>query len=227
MATKVIVKKSTIPSIGKGLFATVDIPKGSIITEFKGKLKKLGDPMSDNRSNISFSDDYILDCPKTDLASFANDAIIFTRERRFLLSSLQSSEPFYKKYPNTTVNSEISLNNKLHRAFLKANKNIKAGEEIFTHYGFPYWFKTEIMTVGFLQEEEIEKNGFPEKVFTYPSFKSYIEEFYPTSTKYEIKTYKDFFDIIIHLSDGQLVLIPMDNYAKHMKRVDPTTMLEI
>ena len=141
MSKKVIAKESTIPVMGKGLFAIVDIPKGSIIVEFKGVLKKPGERVSDNRSNIHFCDNYVLDCPKTDLASFANDAIMFTRERRFLLSSLKSSEPFYKKHPNTTVNADININNKLHRAFLTASENIKVGDEIFTHYSFPYWFK--------------------------------------------------------------------------------------
>ena len=38
---KVIAKESTIPSLSKGLFSTVDISKGSTIVEYGGKLKNL------------------------------------------------------------------------------------------------------------------------------------------------------------------------------------------
>jgi hypothetical protein len=36
-----------------------------------------------------------------------------------------------------------------------------------------YWYKTEIKKVGFLQEDEIDKNGFPDNIYDYPAFISY------------------------------------------------------
>jgi hypothetical protein len=77
--------------------------------------------------------------PLTDLASFANDAINFTRKRRQLMKSLQSNEPFYTKYKNTKVNAEIKINDDLHRAFLIACNDITTNEEIFCHYGFMFY----------------------------------------------------------------------------------------
>ena len=134
-------KNSNIPSIGKGLFAITNIKKGSIIAEFKGKLKKPGENLNSSRSNIYFNDEYILECPPNDMASFANDVINFTKKRRHLMKSLKSEEPFYTKHPNTNINAEIKINNNMHRAFLIAAVDIVMNEEIFCHYGFMYWYK--------------------------------------------------------------------------------------
>ncbi len=225
MSNKVCVKESTISNIGKGLFATANIPTGSIIVEYKGRLKQPGNILNDNRSNIHFSDNRILECPKTDLASFANDAVCFDGERRQLLSTLKSTEPFYKKHLRATINANLKINNNLHRAFLIATTNIKSGDEIFCHYGFPYWFKQELGTIGFLQEDEIDQKGFPKNIFTYPAFESYIKEFYPDSIKFEIKPYKDFYDIIIHTKDGQYILIPMEDYTEGMQCVEASSIV--
>ena len=51
-----------------------------------------------------------------------------------------------------------------------------------------------------------------------PAFSAYIKTFYPQSTKFEVKPYKDYFDIIIHIGDGNLVL-PLDNYFKKLKKI--------
>ena len=59
---KVYAKESTEPSMGKGLFAKSNIKKGSIIVEFKGKLRKPNDNITNQRSNIYFEDEYVLEC---------------------------------------------------------------------------------------------------------------------------------------------------------------------
>jgi len=222
---KVEKRVSTIASHGYGLFALHDIKKDSIIVEFKGKLNKRGETSS-NRSNIYFSDEAVLECPLNDLASFANDAIMFTGERRLLMESLTSREPFYKKYPGTNINADIYLNNDKHRAFLKSTMDIKKGDEIFCHYGFEYWFKIEISKIGFPQEDYIEKNGFPEKIFEYPAFVAYLYEFYPGIAKIDVKPFKKFYDIIIAFNDGKKLLLPMTNYAELISRVNPNDVKE-
>lgn len=216
---KVYSKNSVIPNIGKGLFAKIKINKGSIITEFKGKLRKPGEHASSSRSNIYFNDECFLECPETDLASFANDPINFTKDRRKLMKALRSTKPFYRKNPNTKINAEIEIKDKSHRAFLIASDDIMPDEEIFCHYGFLYWFKIEITRIGFLQEDEIEKNGFPEKIFEYPAFLSYVKEFYPTYISHEIKPYGDVYDFIVHLQSGHHVLMPIENFASQITRV--------
>ena len=54
---KVYAKESNVPNIGKGLFSNTNIKKGSIIAEFKGKVKNPGENLSSSRSNIYFDDD--------------------------------------------------------------------------------------------------------------------------------------------------------------------------
>ena len=216
---KVYSKDSTIPAFGKGLFAQTNITKGSIIVEFKGKLRHPDEQTTSSRSNIYFNDEYVLECPQNDLASFANDAINFTGTRRKLMKSLHSDQPFYTKHPNTKINATIKINDNLHRAFLIATENISANEEIFCHYGFIYWFKQEITISGFIEEDEIEENGFPEKIFEYPAFLSYIKHFYPDYVSHEIKPFRDTFDFIIHLSDGQCVIVNMENFSKKIQTV--------
>ena len=218
MSIKVEIKQSTVESFGKGLFTKIPITKGSVIAQFVGQLRKPSQSVTSSWSNIHFSDNYILECDSNNLASFAKDAIDFPTDRRFLLATLKSSKPFYNKHPSADINASIKINNKTHKAYLIADTNIPTSTEIFCHYGFPYWFKQEL-TRGFLQEEEIELNGYPNDIFTYPSFSAYIKTFYPQSTKFEINPYKDYFDIIIHIGDGNLVLMPLDNYFKKLKKI--------
>lgn len=216
--SKVIAKQSNVTGIGNGLFAIVPIKKGNIIAEFKGKLRSSASECTNSRSNIYFNDEYVLECYPDDLASFANDAINFPKERRFLMKSLNSNEPFYKKHDGTKINAEIKVNDNLHRAFLSATEDIAVGEEIFTHYGFMYWFKTEIIKLGFLQEEEIDQNGFPDYIFEYPAFLSYLKEFYPNAIKHEVKPYKGNYDLILHFEKSHIVM-PFEKFSDRVKKI--------
>lgn len=217
--SKVEVRKSGIlgTGLGQGLFAIVDIKKNAVIAEFKGRLRKANQNVRNSRSNIHFADDSVLECPDSDLASFANDGIFICEDRRQLLRALKSEEPFYKKSPGATINAEIKINNKLHRAFLMACRDIKTGDEIFVHYGFDYWFKNEFQG-GFLYEEEIEQNGFPKNFYEYPGFRAYLNSFYDVK-KMQIKPYKDSFDIILTVADDYFVLMPIPNYEKMMEKI--------
>lgn len=211
-------KKSTIEDIGNGLFASIPIKKDQVIAEFKGKLRAPGTKLTSNRSNIYFLDEYILECGVNDLASFSNDPIKFPTKRRKLMETLYSTEPFYYINPNCKINATIKINTDLHRAFLIALCDIKPDEEIFNHYGFDYWFGKECAKLGFDEESEIEQNGFPEKMFEYPAFTSYINTFYPEYTLKEINKYKKGYDYIIEC-EGSYVVIYMKNYLKHMNKV--------
>lgn len=226
-SVKVFVKDSNIHSIGKGLFANTNIKKGSIIIEYKGKLRNPEEKPTSSRSNIYFNDEYILECPSTDLASFANDAINFTKKRRQLMKSLRSEEPFYIKHQNAKVNAEIKINDNLHRAFLIASDDISINEEIFCHYGFMYWYKTEITTVGFLQEDEIDKNGFPDKIFEFPGFMSYIKEFYPKYVSHEVKPFKKNYDVILHFNDGHHIVMAIENFANKIQTINGNKLKEL
>lgn len=216
---RVYVDKSTIPTIGNGLFANKNIKKGSVIANFKGKLRKPGKHINNHRSNISFDDKYILDCAENDLASYANDIINFTKTRRKLMETLRRNEPFYKKHPNSKINSEIRIDNDLHKAWLVATDNILIDEEIFCHYSFCYWFCIEISQIGFLQEDEIEQNGFPEKIFEYPAFNQYIKEFYPKMIDLEIIQDENSYNVVVHIKNKGNIILQMPNYAKKISKI--------
>jgi hypothetical protein len=77
---KLIVKKSTLPGAGKGLFTKVSISKGTRIVEYKGKIVtwKEVEAMADERNGyvFHFNNQYCIDAWKTKkgVAHFANDA---------------------------------------------------------------------------------------------------------------------------------------------------------
>ena len=118
--------------IGRGLFAASDITAGAAICEFKGTLLTRKEhetryPDNDSQYTICLSKDLFLDCVDNAgapddlspvcLASCANDA------RHVRLANGVTPKP----------NAELTLH--LRRAFLKARKPIKAGEEISYSYG--------------------------------------------------------------------------------------------
>lgn len=122
-------KNSNVKEFEKGLFAKDTIKKGSVIVEFKGKLLKPGQEYYNTMlNNIRFKDGYVLECPVNDMASRANEAIIFPKEKRLLMETLRSNEPFYSKYPESKINSHIKINDGLHRAYLIADCDIESGE---------------------------------------------------------------------------------------------------
>jgi len=54
---KMVIKKSSLPGAGKGLFTTVFIPKGTRIVEYKGQIVswKEVEKMADDRNGYVFS----------------------------------------------------------------------------------------------------------------------------------------------------------------------------
>ena len=120
------VKTSTIPDTGKGLFTLKDIKKGERIIEY------LGEPISsaecDRRAEKN-QYGYIFQISKNKfidafhvpdaLARYANDANGLVKVKGI----------------RNNCNYEVWK----WRGWIKAEKNIKAGEEIFVSYGAEYW----------------------------------------------------------------------------------------
>ncbi len=118
------VKTSTLPKCGKGLFTKVFIPKGSLITEYKGKITTWKDVDHDGGNNLyifSVSKNHVIDANgnTSDFAHFANDASGLT------------------KLPGVKNNCQYVVKKK--RVFIEAIKNIEANAEIFVGYGKEYW----------------------------------------------------------------------------------------
>ena len=120
-----VVKKSTLPQAGNGLFTKVFIPKGTRIVEYKGKVVTWKEVVkmaeSENGYVFHFNNKYCLDARgvKNSAARFVNDAKGIAR-----LKGLAN-------------NTEYVTEKK--RCFIEAIKDIPAGAELFVAYGPEYW----------------------------------------------------------------------------------------
>ncbi|MBS1946365.1 MAG: SET domain-containing protein [Bacteroidetes bacterium] len=119
-----VVKKSTIPGAGKGLFTKVPIPKGTRIVEYKGRLttwKEVDDDDGRNGYIYYIKRSLVIDAYsyKKALGRYANDA-----------QGLQ-------KIKGLCNNSEYMIDGS--KVFIEAKKNIPAGSEILVSYGREYW----------------------------------------------------------------------------------------
>jgi SET domain-containing protein len=117
------IKKSNLPNGGKGLFTKVDIPKGTRITEYKGKFTTWAEVESlfDNGYYFHIDDETVINA-MDDLNSFgryANDA------------------KGLSKVKGLANNADYTIEGK--KVFIDAKKNIKNGEEILVPYGADYW----------------------------------------------------------------------------------------
>lgn len=114
----VIVKKSTIQTAGKGVFAAIDIPKGTQITEYKGKRisKVLSDKIGDKHRKTKQV--WIFQLNKY----YDIDGSRGGNEARFINHSHEPNcEPI--NYDDEEV-------------WIEAIRDIKKGEELFYDYGF-------------------------------------------------------------------------------------------
>ena len=127
-----------------------------------------------------------MDCDENDLASYANDIIIFTNKKRSLLDELKSDEPFYKKHVGINVNAKIKSDTESHRAYLIAIDDINIDEEIYCHYNFPYWFSFELNKGLLIKDLDSTK-----EIYEYPAFTAYVREFYPNSIRIAARNYDD------------------------------------
>lgn len=121
---KIIVKISTLPNAGKGLFAKEFIPKGSRIVEYKGKIttwKEVDDNDGMNGYIYYVKRHHVIDASRHTgaLARYANDARGLQR---------------VKGITNNAEYTEDGL-----KVYIESKKDIPAGAEILVEYGKEYW----------------------------------------------------------------------------------------
>lgn len=121
---QLIVKRSTLPGAGKGLFTRKPIPKGTRIVEYKGRITSWKD--ADHRDGLNGYIYYVkryhvIDALpyKKALARYANDARGIIR---------------VKGITNNAEYLEDGL-----KVYIAATKDIPANSEIFVGYGKEYW----------------------------------------------------------------------------------------
>lgn len=120
---QLIVKTSTIPGAGKGLFTKKFIPKDTRIVEYKGRKTTWKEVKNswDNGYIYSVNRNHVIDAKKSlsALARYANDARGLTRVKG-------------------VTNNCVYVNDN-YRAYIESTKDIPAGSEIFVDYGKEYW----------------------------------------------------------------------------------------
>jgi SET domain-containing protein len=117
------VKPSQIPDAGMGLYTEQAIAEGALIVEYTGEITNWAGVKNDWKNVYIYfiNDDFVINAknhPET-YARYANDA-----EGLTFVKSLHNNCEF------------INIEGKV---FIKALKNISAGEEIFVAYGDDYW----------------------------------------------------------------------------------------
>ena len=119
-----VIKKSTLPGAGKGLFTKKLIPKGTRIVEYKGKVttwKEVDHHDGLNAYIFYINRNHVIDASRhtNSLARFANDA--------------KGS----KKSSGLINNCKYVVDGS--KVFLESKKEILPDEEILAGYGKEYW----------------------------------------------------------------------------------------
>jgi len=123
-ARHLAIKRSRIPGAGKGLFTTVEIPKGGWVTEYKGRLqpwKEVKDEDGYNGYIFKLNNSWAINGLhyRSCFGRYANDARGINRA------------------PGCRNNSEFITKGR--RCFIATTRKLKAGEEVFVDYGQAYW----------------------------------------------------------------------------------------
>ncbi len=121
---QLVIKQSTIPHAGKGLFTKKLIVKGSRIVEYKGKITTWKEVDHDRGKN----------------------GYIYYINRNHVIDAKPFSQTFgrYANDANGLKNLKLIKNNSRYvvdgsRVFIEAVKDIPAGGEILVRYGKEYW----------------------------------------------------------------------------------------
>jgi SET domain-containing protein len=121
---QLVIKKSKLPGAGKGLFTRKFIPKGTRITEYKGKITtwgKVDHKKGENGYIYYVKRNHVIDAGNNikAYARYANDARGMGK---------------VKGLTNNAEYTEDGL-----RVYIQSIKDIPAGSEIFVSYGKEYW----------------------------------------------------------------------------------------
>jgi SET domain-containing protein len=123
-----VLKKSTLPGAGKGLFTKTDIPKGKKIVEYKGRIvdwEKVKHTDGYNAYLFRLNRKQAIDA-KPYLKSFAR----YANDARGLV-----------KITGLRNNSEYIVEK--NRCYITSIRKIHKGEEILVPYGKAYWDLTK------------------------------------------------------------------------------------
>lgn len=148
---QLVVKRSTIPNSGKGLFTKKSIPKGTRIVEYKGKITAWKDVKDEDGKNgyiFYVNRNHVINAlpVKSALARYANDARGFVKIKG--------------------LNNNCDYITDGLKAYIESKKEIPAGSEIFVDYGKDYWkvIRENMKVWEREKKEELEKKEKLKKV---------------------------------------------------------------
>lgn len=133
-----VIKNSSLPGAGKGLFTKIDIPKGTRIVEYKGRLQ----PWKDLKKEDGYN------------------AYIFRINNRIAINALPYKKAMGRfandaqglsRIPGLKNNSEYNVENQ--SCYIDSIRDIKKGEEIFVGYGKEFWD-----LIRKIRKEKLKKN---------------------------------------------------------------------
>ena len=121
---QLVVKKSTLPNAGKGLFTRKSIPAGTKIVEYKGTITRWKDVNHDEGRNkyiYYINRNHVIDAAHhlNYLARYANDALGLARVKGITNNATYKTEGL--------------------KAYIFSTRDIPAGGEILVGYGKEYW----------------------------------------------------------------------------------------
>jgi SET domain-containing protein len=121
---QLVVKRSTIPGSGKGLFTKKFIPKGTLIVEYKGRISTwkeadINEGLNGYLFRVKASHTINAEPWTKALARYANDATGF------------------KKIKGLRNNSIYVIDGL--KVYIESTRDIEPGEEILVAYGKEYW----------------------------------------------------------------------------------------
>ena len=120
---QLVVKRSTIPKSGKGLFTKKLIPKGTRIIEYKGRITTWKEVKNDHTNAYIYTvnNNHVIDARNhlKSLARYINDATGLTRIKG--------------------ITNNCTYLNEGKRVYVEALRDIPAGSELLVAYGKEYW----------------------------------------------------------------------------------------
>ena len=123
---QLVVKRSTLPNSGKGLYTKKFIPKGTRIVEYKGKTSTWKEVNIDEGRN-----GYIYYINRKNVI----DAMPFPQH----LARYANDAQGLSKVKGITNNCRYVADMDTMRVYIEAVKDIPAGSEILVQYGKEYW----------------------------------------------------------------------------------------
>lgn len=123
LENQLVVKASTLPGSGKGLFTKKFIPRGTRIVEYKGRMTTWNEVKND-----------------------ADNGYIYTIDNQHVIDAKNSVKTF-GRYANDArglvkikgVTNNSTYVNDGNKVFIESIKDIPAGGEILVSYGKDYW----------------------------------------------------------------------------------------